>query len=321
MATPNKDNTPDDPHLRFERMVHMNQPIGLVRRDLAGVEPLAKARMIDLDDEALTIEELHIAGRDVQISVGDYVECFCGTGESTLGFKSRVLDAGRSIKLNHHVAIKSVRITPPKAFKMGTCRTAYRAPLSARQEEFTARVWFIDRATGIDNKSARKSKSDHLVFDTHLDAAKAADPIKPYYDAIIDYDEQGKPFRVKEPPSPSVWAATIREAISRPIHGTARVIDLTPNGFGMIFYNVGAMQLHRFEHVVAQIDIGDPSETIEVALEIRQAVDLSDHRAKVGTLMVYPGVDDVHNPIRQKLTRLSVEIQRDELSRRRSGAA
>jgi len=339
---------PDQQELRarLREMVDLNNPVGLVRPELLGIEPLAYGRLIEWTDEHLAVEELQIIGRKVRIGPQDDVQAFVGRTGDLLTFSSKVTKLSQPVKLNQSKMIKALRLAPPQKLSLGNRRTAFRAPLSARGEPLDARVWFIDRAgLGCEPDAEPGEPEGELAGDggseitvdaqacvdedlpidavavnryyTHLEAAIADDPLPCYAPDRSAWDAEAR--GAAPDPSDVDWRSVTRAIGDRDHHAYARVTDLTAGGLGLVFYGISGMQLKRFEHAVIDLLFEDGS--VRIVGEVRQCKDLGGRRAKIGLMLVYPGPRDVRDPTRQKLERRAIELERALLEKKRREAA
>ena len=338
---------PDQKELRarLREMVDLNNPVGLVRPELLGIEPLAYGRLIEWTDEHLLVEELQIIGRKVRVGPQDDVQAFVGRTGDLLSFSSKVLKLSQPARLNQQMMIKTLRLASPQKLSLGNRRTAFRAPLSAHDDVLDARVWFIDRAglrpdadeepvpepeqgcsepcTGScdvcpqaeDEAAADETRSNKYYV--HLEAAIADNPLPGYAPDRSAWDVEAR----ENAPEPEEvdWQSVTRKVGDRDHHAFARVTDLTAGGIGLMFFGISGMQLKRFEHLVIELHFDDGP--VRVVGEVRQCKDLGGRRAKIGLMLVYPSPRDVRDPTRQKLERRAIEVERALLEKKRRDAA
>lgn len=318
---------------RLREMVDLNNPVGLVRPDLLGIEPLAYGRLIEWTDEHLMVEELQIIGRAVKIGPRDEVQAFAGRSGDLVTFVSTVDRLSSPVKLNEKTVINAIRLEPPRRLAPGNRRTVYRAPLTLFEDAIDARVWFVDRA-------GLNAGSDERLVGSTLEAGEAPieggsqdlpcggeDPASVnYYYTRLDLARSDEPLRGYAPAAPgtepmagvSPWTPVIREVCERQPHALARACDITSTGVGLLFYGCRGMQFKRFECVV--IELGFDDGAMRLVGEVRQCKDVGSDRARVGFHLLCPGSTELRDPMRQRLEQKAIEMERLLLERKRREA-
>jgi hypothetical protein len=280
-----------------------NSSIGIVRLGKSGQDPLAQGRMLEWTNGKMVLEELQVIGKAVDLRVGDRVEAFLSVGKTMLTFESKITMLEMPKRLNEKRVVRSLELTNPMQLREGDRRSAYRASISALTDDIAVKMWFIDRLHP-DVAEAPPIRMEHTnTYYTELMAAKR-------FESLIPLDEEGnEPIEIN-------WVPVMECAKIEAPHAVGRLIDLTANGLGVVFYGVSSMQLDRFERIVMSFELD--GEQIELVSEVRHGDDLRGSTCKIGFLLVYPDGRNVHAVARRSLERYAMQIQRDQLKSRKA---
>jgi hypothetical protein len=282
--------------------VDRNSAIGIVRLGFSGQDPLAQGRLIDWDDDGITIEEVQVIGRDVRFTIETRIEAFVKMKDTTIVFEARVLATQGHSKMNDRLVVRSIKISKPMLLRKGDRRSAFRSSITASEEEIPVNMWFVDRLESESTEQPPPRTQTQLYY-TDLVAARRKEP-------LIHCDEDGNELRDIN------WGAVVQVAQEEAPHAIGRLVDLTANGLGILMYGIKKMQLTRFERIAIQFELEE--QMIDLVVEVRQGNDLRGSTCKVGTLIIHPQINNVHAPQRRMLEQIAMQVQRDQLRSRRS---
>lgn len=286
----------------LEDAVARNTSVGLVRLGRSGQDPLAQGRLLSWNDGTLVVEQLQIIGRTLDFHTGTRVEGYVNAGGTMLAFESEIKHIDTPTKLNDQKVVRSVKLADPVQLREGDRRSAYRVSLPASMGEIPIRIWFLDRVRDPAKVSQADRDPPTNKYYTDLLAAVRAESLFP------EPDDDGNPVEFD-------WTDLINGVMERETpHAVGRLLDITPNGIGVLMYGVSKMQLDRFERIAMDFELD--GETMHIATEMRHAVDLRGGTCRVGYLLVHPSPRDVHAPARKALERIAMQIQRDQLKSR-----
>jgi hypothetical protein len=302
----NSEPEPADSRRELEQMlrdaIDRNATVGIVRLGYSGQDPLAQGRLLKWDGEGISIEQLQIIGRDVRFTLGTRVEAFVKFRDTTIVFEAKVADVYKVAKLNDDRAVQSLRLSSPQLLRSGDRRSAFRSSITASGDEIPVRMWFVDRC---DDEAVESDQEREYAQMYYTDLVAARRNV-----SLIPKDEDGQEPRDIE------WVDVIRDVQVEKPHAIGRLVDLTANGLGLLMYGIKKMQLDRFERIVLRFDLEESS--LDLVVEVRHSIDLRGSTCKVGTLIVHPGIGNMHAPQRRVLEQVAMRVQREQIRHRRS---
>ena len=287
--------------------VERNASIGIVRLGRSGVDPMAQGRLLEWNDGELVIEKLQIIGRETDFNSTTRVEAFFMFNGHMITFESEITYIDTPERLNEQKIVSAVKLKDPIQIREGDRRAAYRVSLPVSWGDVEVKLWFLDRVRKGNSAPSSMNFSTNNTRYTNLLAAIREESLFPE-----PSDDPDAP----EPP-PIDWNEIMERVMTTETpHAVARLVDLTPNGLGILMYNVSAMQLDRFERLVLSFQLPEEPEPTNYVVEMRQSKDLQGSTCRVGTLLVHPDARDMHAPERKVLERLAMRIQREQLKNR-----
>jgi c-di-GMP-binding flagellar brake protein YcgR len=118
--------------------VARNAPLELHSLSLDRTIPAARARMLEIDDEAVYLEKPQIIGRNVRISVGQAFVGYFTFDDQIYTFPCTVMQSGRRVRLNSRKLVEGLVLSRPDKVDRGQRRQFYRTSLAAVQQPVRA---------------------------------------------------------------------------------------------------------------------------------------------------------------------------------------
>lgn len=232
-----------------------NAPLEVVQADLAGEEPFARGRMIEIESGVLMIEEVQIIGRAAGFGKQTPVLAYFRYGSRLYEFHSKVVSSSKPVSLNKSLVVPALDLLLPAAVTEGQRRNVYRIPLAAMREPIEVEFWL---ETPPDTQEAEIQEGQTAAGDGVCDALRGGE------------DANGlvlPPTRVAD------WRGSM--------------IDASDVGFGM---NVGRCRLGQiglFDRGWMRFALpGDPAGAMTFMVEVRQIRSVREGVVRVGSLIV-----------------------------------
>jgi len=106
-----------------------NLPLELHRRRGVESQPVARGRLLSMDDEHLYLEKPQIIGRELALSVGEVLDAFLPISEEIYRFTTTVGQVCR-LRLNQEKIVEGRRLSMPSVISPGQRRNFYRVSLA-----------------------------------------------------------------------------------------------------------------------------------------------------------------------------------------------
>ncbi len=118
-----------DPNTILFDACSRNLPLELHRRRGVESQPVARGRLISMDDETLYLEKPQIIGRELALSVGEVLDAFLPVGEEIYRFATTVGQICR-LRLNMDKIVEGRRLAMPSVISPGQRRNFFRVSLA-----------------------------------------------------------------------------------------------------------------------------------------------------------------------------------------------
>lgn len=118
-----------------------NAPLEVVQADLAGIEPFARGRMIEIESGVLMIEEVQVIGKVTKFAKETPVIGFFRFGSRLYEFNSKVVSSAKPVQLNRATIVPALDLKFPHEITEGQRRNVYRIPVAALREPITIEFW------------------------------------------------------------------------------------------------------------------------------------------------------------------------------------
>lgn len=230
-----------------------NTPVEVVRRGRGTQEPPAKGRFIEIRDDCLVIEKVHVIGRDVHFSPGSDIECYFNYAGTILYFKSRIIDAGQPVKLNQQVVLPGMRVELPEVVQAGQRRQVFRVILCTLPTPPRVEIW---------SHRDIVAAHDKAMADFQVKVAKAPEP-----NALVP------PTRV-----------SMLDTISPTFQGVAA--DGSDTGLGVLLPNVVYTRVKMYEWFWMRITLPRETAPILTIAEVRHTRELPGIGARLGMIFL-----------------------------------
>lgn len=267
-----------------------NTPVEVARRGRGTTEPPGRGRMIELNDEAVLLEEVQVIGREVRYGAGDLVDCYFNHAGALLHFRSTILDAGLPVRLNERMIVPGMRLTRPAEVLVGQRRNVYRVSLGARSDAPRASVWLARTIEDVVLRAVAQAADAEQGEDGQQQGGRPGMPPEP------------KP----EPPRPN-----IAEILAKtPPDFEARVSDASDTGLGLAIYGGIYSRFKIFQHVWLSLTLPGASEPLILLGEIRQSRAIPELGARLGVLLIRDDTGGRHMAKIRRLVAYLTEVQR-----------
>lgn len=232
-----------------------NAPLEVVQTDLAGVEPFARGRMIEIESGVLMIEEVQIIGKVAKFGKQTPVLAYFRHGSKLYEFHSKVVSSSKPVHLNKSLVVPALDLTLPMAVTEGQRRNVYRIPVAALREPIEVEFWLENppEAKEVVIQNGETAKGDG-VCDALTGGEDANGLLLP-------------PTRVAD------WRGPM--------------IDASDVGIGMNFMHCRLGQVKLFDRGWLRFTLpGDTAGAMTFQVEVRQIRSVREGVVRVGSLIV-----------------------------------
>lgn len=232
-----------------------NAPLEIVQTGLAGEEPFARGRMIEIEDDVLMIEEVQIIGKVAKFARQTPVMAFFRFGSRLYEFHSRVVSSDNPVHLNKSLIVPAIELTMPEAVTEGQRRNVYRIPVAALREPIEIEFW----------SESPPNPGKIVLIDT----------LRPEGDGVCD------PMTGGEDASGLLLPPT------RLADWRGAMIDASDVGIGMNLVQCRLGQIKLFDRGWLRFSLpGDPAGAMTFQIEVRQIRSVREGVVRVGSLII-----------------------------------
>ncbi|GAB5496122.1 MAG: hypothetical protein Phyf2KO_12020 [Phycisphaerales bacterium] len=118
-----------------------NAPVEIVQADLAGIEPFARGRMLEIESGVILLEEVQIIGKTAKFGKQTPLLAYFRFGSRLFEFRSRVMSSAKPVKLNRATLVPAMDILLPEEVEEGQRRNVFRIPLAAINPPIRVELW------------------------------------------------------------------------------------------------------------------------------------------------------------------------------------
>lgn len=111
-----------------------NVPLELHLQTVRGIQPVARGRMLKVDEEYVVLETPQVIGRRVAVFPGQEYEAFFTINETLFTFRTKVVETGCSTKLNQLKYTDGLKLLRPQVVRTGQRREAFRTSLALLED-------------------------------------------------------------------------------------------------------------------------------------------------------------------------------------------
>lgn len=119
-----------------------NSPVEIVQADLAGIEPFARGRMLEIESGVIVLEEVQIIGKTAKFGKKTPLLGYFRFGSRLFEFRSRVMSSAKPVKLNRATLVPAMDILMPEEVEEGQRRNVFRIPLAALNPPIRIEFWY-----------------------------------------------------------------------------------------------------------------------------------------------------------------------------------
>ncbi|RNC82158.1 MAG: hypothetical protein ED559_10365 [Phycisphaera sp.] len=119
-----------------------NSPVEIVQTDLAGVEPFARGRMLEIESGVIVLEEVQVIGKTAKFGKQTPLLGYFRFGSRLFEFRSRVMSSAKPVKLNRATLVPAMDILMPEEVEEGQRRNVFRIPLAALNPPIRVEFWY-----------------------------------------------------------------------------------------------------------------------------------------------------------------------------------
>lgn len=118
-----------------------NAPVEIVQADLAGIEPFARGRMLEIESGMILLEEVQIIGKTAKFGKHTPILAYFRFGSRLFEFRSKVMSSAKPVKLNRATLVPALDILMPQQVEEGQRRNVFRIPLAALNPPIKIELW------------------------------------------------------------------------------------------------------------------------------------------------------------------------------------
>jgi len=133
----------DPAYTAFEAACERNAPVEVVRRELAGEAPLARGRMLNLNDTTLEVQRVQVVGRNMAFRVGNDLDAYFDYYGTVYHFRTTIKSMSEMVQVNAKLVVPAMILERPARVEVGQRRTAFRVSIGARAEIPKVSLWFL----------------------------------------------------------------------------------------------------------------------------------------------------------------------------------
>ncbi|MEM9082120.1 MAG: PilZ domain-containing protein [Planctomycetota bacterium] len=288
-----------DPWELLQAACDRNMPLEVVRKELAGAEPLARGRLLSIDDECITVEDLQVIGRKVRLTSSADVQAFFVSQDQVFHFVTVIKSMSQPFDLNGTFTIRSAELYKPKKIAKVQRRNAFRASAALFDTQIPLRIWRLrtpdDHPWVLTNPQdgSKPEKSAESNEGVETEAAKTED-----LDSYMPKDQE------------------IRDTVETQFHALGSVGDLSDTGIGILVEMQGMKRFSIYELLLLSIDLPEEEEPVLAMGEIRRITRLPNKRVKLGLLF-----QDLPAETTRAFTKFARELQRRQLQQGKEKSA
>ena len=131
----------DLPMEALEAACARNAPLEIVQADLAGEEPFARGRMLEIESGMILLEQVQLIGKVAKFAKKTPLLAYFRFGRRLYEFRSRVMSVEKPVKLNRSLLVPAMDILMPTEVEEGQRRNVFRIPLGAIKDPIRVEVW------------------------------------------------------------------------------------------------------------------------------------------------------------------------------------
>jgi len=271
-----------------------NTPVCVIRPCETGRQPMARGRLLALNEETIDIEELQVPGLKVEFHLQDDLDAYFSLGRTLYHFRTKLLRSAERKRLNQRMLIPGMTLTRPARLEQGDRRGLFRVSLSGLEDRFLAEVW----------KIRLEARPDLGIDEPDGVSESGTEGLPPIAFNLGDLDLSGIDADAHRPADYSGW-----------------LNDGTEHGFGIRLEFVSPLRFSIFEPLLVRVTLPGGLGVHRYLCEVRSKRPVADDGARLGVVVI-PEADQV--AARKKAAEmrgLLTEVQREQLRRSRKRTA
>jgi hypothetical protein len=269
-----------------------NTPVCVIRPAETGRVPMARGRLLGLNETTIDIDEVQVPGLNLEFRLHDDLDAYFSMNKTLFHFRTRLLASCEPKRLNHRMIIQGMTLARPGAIEEGDRRGLYRVSLGGLADRVGIEVWRLRAA-----QREMIDEGDGLEDDEDITGLPpVAFNLEGLDLSTVDADR-------KRQPDYGGW-----------------LIDGTETGFGLRLEYVRPERFSMFEPVLVKLRLPESNSAIRFLCEVRSKRPVSEDGTKLGVVVIPESDTRSGGEKTQAMRRFLTDVQRAQLQRSRTNS-